>query len=1065
MKKLLIFLMSVSLIASLALFTACENFVKPKDSSETNSDITSDTGDTGSTADPIIVDPDKTAYEAPVITASEDGIIASHETSTIAMKIDDGEWEECSEVAFSEDDGEHIVKAKAIADDEYNESEAVSFAYTTVSTDLNVVKTANGISVQYTGTTLMMKVGEEYEECEETEFADPEPGVYAFLAMGGWDGENAVYYSGEVEQEIEVRKPADGILMIEDATGATASILQEDWEIKKYDGSNWVDTSASISVGKSYTGEDSMVFDCWINYTKFRYSKTYDASDIYNVIAFDVKGDGIATLELSIKDSASGIYASAKLGTLPSAWYHYEISIADAKWGLAYGGTSYPLAQAVAAYGSYIGVNDVNEILPFCDTVGFILYGETTNGANSHIYIDNVSLKYEAEPTTKYVQPLFALGTYYVPTSTVEGLPVLTLRMTDNGNSAQISSVGLENNVTFDMSVTIEGSNVTLKQKGVQEPLVVYGTFEENGRVVDITEATGNNAQFVDTSISYAVAADFTIDFENGTTGSQYVDSNWKQEQYVSEWKTISGQMNCREKDGSKVVNMAIGNGTTGKFTYDKGEPIGLANYFSVELGNYFSSSAEVKLQIYLLSTTGTKTYILGGDGIWDYFHVTTGMEKIERYLDVPVNVQSIVFVIENKAGINQYLYTDNFVVAYTFDKPAEPGPEGPELVETVVHAINFEDGAGSGNYVNSSWTQYMWDGSAYVATSGKMNSRNNGTKIVNMYGGYTTYKFIYNEGGSSLGKANKLTARVGNYFVNSAAIKIRLVVTDMNGTDHYLAGASGSFYDFPFTGSNTMISVSYEFAEMEVKSITVFVRYEGADNYLYVDDITLIYVSEAGEPAQPVEPEGPAYANLAIDFGTYTSNADYSGSEWTYDYYNNGWTDLTSTQMRYRQGDGASNNAVMNMAVDTMTRRYFYNKNGENSLGIANYYSIRLGNYFGSTAIDYKLAYVDANGGVHYLEGDANNWATIAKQGTNDSTATSQERVYLRRYRSTVLLSGRKGFERQQLSLYGRRNAPLRERIFHPGSGRFPAIRRGSRGYVLRSRGGDRRKRRKALR
>ena len=984
MKKLLIFLMSMSLVISMALFTACEQFVKPTENSDTGTDI-SDTEDTGSTDDSSNTgDPEKTAYEAPQISADENGITASHESATIAMKVDDGEWAECSEVAFSEDDGEHTVMAKAMADDEHNESEAVSFAYTTVSTDLNVVKTASGISVEYTGLMLMKMVGEDYEECEETEFADPEPGVYAFMAMGGWDGENAVYYSGEVEQEIEILKPAEGVLMIEDATGATASILQEDWDIKKYDdgAGSWVETQASISAGKSYTGEDCMVFDCWNNYGKYRYSKTYQADDMYNVIAFDVKGDGIANLELSIKDSATGIYANAKLGTLPNAWYHYEISITDEKWGLYYNGTSYPLAQAVASYGSYMGINSLNEILPYCDTISFLLSGVTPNGANAHIYVDNVSLKYEAEPTTKYIQPLYALGTYYVPTSTVDGLPILTMRITDNGQSAEISTVGLENNITFDMSVAIDGSDVTLKLKNAEDGLAVYGTFKENGKVVDITEATGTYAQYVDTSISYAVAADFSMDFENATVGSTYVDSNWKQEQYVSEWKTITNQMNCRDKNGSKVVNMAVGNGTTGKFTYNKGEAIGLANYFSVELGNYFSGASEIRMQIYLMTTSSEKVYILGADGPTFYsFHVTTAMEKIEAYLDNPVNVQSIVFVIENKSGANQYLYTDNFVVTYTFEKPAElEEPEQPEMVETVVHAIDFEDGAGSGHYVNSMWTQYKWDGSAYVSTSNQMNSRNNGTKIVNMYGGWTTYKFIYNEGGQSLGKANKLTARVGNYYVNNAAVKIRLALVDMSGTAHYLVATSSSFYDFPFTGSNTMVPVSYTFDEIEVQSIMVFVRYESGDNYLYVDDITLISVSAA-------QSEQPAYGTVhTIDFEDGTVGTNYVNDNWTQYTWNGTAYVSTSGKMNSRN----NGTKIANMYGGWTTYKFIYNEGGQ-SLGKANKLTARVGNYYvENKSIKIRLAVVDMDGTAHYLVATSSSFYDFPYTGAN--TMINQE-------------------------------------------------------------------------
>ncbi|MBP5177323.1 MAG: hypothetical protein ILP02_01925, partial [Clostridia bacterium] len=132
----------------------------------------------------------------------------------------------------------------------------------------------------------------------------------------------------------------------------------------------------------------------------------------------------------------------------------------------------------------------------------------------------------------------------------------------------------------------------------------------------------------------------------------------------------------------------------------------------------------------------------------------------------------------------------------------------------------------------------------AYEATSAKMNSRSNGSKIVNMYGGWTTYKFIYNENGAVLGKANGFTARVGNYFVEDKAIKIRVALVAEDDSMVYLYGTQSGFYDFAYTGANTMVKVEKTFDEINVKSIIIFVRYESADNYLYVDDITLTYTA-----------------------------------------------------------------------------------------------------------------------------------------------------------------------------------------------------------------------------
>ena len=847
MKKLLIVLLAIAMTTALFAFTACKKgngktsdsgeVITSPDASDSGEVITSpDASDSGEQSTPV----EKTAYESPVLTTGENGIAIAHESATVAYKLDDGDWTEGTTVSYSEVEGEHTVTAKAIEDENGLESAAISFTYETVKTALTITSTGtDSFTVAFTGVSLAMLNGETYEACETYEYTAVQPGTYTFKALGGWDADSSTFYAGEDEKSFTVLKAAEGKLVIEDATGATDSILQEEWEVKKYDNSgNWVDTTASIAAGKTYDGNDCAIFECWNNGTKFRYGKTYEATEMYNVLSFDIKGDGVAKLELSIKDSNSGIYINYSLGTLPNAWMHYDISLYDTNWKLYYNGAGYPLHDAIASYGSMFGVRSEDEVIPFCDTLSFILNGYIAGGPNAHIYFDEVSFNYAEAPETKQEMPLFALGSYYVPTTITEGYPILTLKMTSI-STAQLSTNGLDENVTFDMNVAIEGYKFTLTQKDVEQPLTIEGAFTENGKGVTLEKASGNNAQFIDTSIRYAVAANLEMDFEEATAGKAYVNEYWKQEQYISAWKAVTGQMNCREKNGTKVVNLACANGTTGRFTYNEGTAIGLANYFEIDIGNYFNGAKPVRLQLYLLSTTGSKTYFYGGDGMFSEYPVTTAMEKQRFYLDTAVNVQSIVFVIENKAGVDQYLYTDNYLLTYTFEEPEIP--EEPEVPETEVLKLDFEDGAGSGNYVNEKWTQYMWNNSAYVATSARMNSRENGSKVVNMYGGWTTYKFIYNENGSSLGKANKLTVSAGNYYKENLTLKLRLVLTDVDGNEVYLLGSKSGFTDFPYTGANTLVPQSFEFDEMEVRSITVFVRYESGDNYLYIDDLTLL--------------------------------------------------------------------------------------------------------------------------------------------------------------------------------------------------------------------------------
>ena len=871
MKKLLIIVLAVVMLMALSVFTACKKGPKgdsssdeitsteksveetseitSEDTSEDTSEATSEETSSGAgTEEPVI-----TAYDAPTVTASADGIAITHDEATaFKYKVDDGEWTEGASVDFSETLGEHTVTAVALADDDHLESDETTYTYEVKATALTINKTSPSAgTIEYVGAKLQRLEGEEFVDCDQLEYDVTTSVSYTFKACAGFDTDEDVLYVGETVKVFDFVLNADEAYVIEDFTDISPSILQSEWDIKKYTDSNtWEACKATITAGTSYSGSECGVLNFWDNGTKFRYAKTFAATDGYNKVSFDIKGNGNSKLDLSLKDSNTGIYIEMQTGTISNAWLHYEIAMSDTNWKINYGGSKYNLADAIAMMGSSVGVTSTDEVISFCDTISFIVYGYSDNGSNATAYIDNIKFTYEENAESTVEQPLFALGSYYVPTSSVEGYPTFAMRITDNGQSAELSSVDLDNNVTFDMSVAINGSVLTLTEKNSADPLTITGTFGENGKVVTLNNATGAFSQYVNTTIKYAVAANLLIDFEDGTKGSQYSSSLWTQEKLYDDtgWHTTTGQMNCREKNDSKAVNMATANGTTGRFTYNKGGvSFGLANYFEVDFGNDFANgAAPIKLKVYLTDSSNHNVYVMGGTDSFETFPVAP-MTHLALKLDTPVNLVSFTVIIENKSGMNQYLYTDNFSATYTFTDPTEPEqpqePEDPQEPAKADLTIDFEDGAGSGTYANSMWTQYKWDNSAYVSVSGKMNSRSNGSKIANMYGGWTTYKFIYNEGGESLGLANTFSARVGNYYVADKTIKIRVALEATDGTMTYLYGGEGFFYDMPYTGANTMITVDKTFDDIEVKSILVFVRYESGDNYLYIDDITLSYV------------------------------------------------------------------------------------------------------------------------------------------------------------------------------------------------------------------------------
>ena len=438
----------------------------------------------------------------------------------------------------------------------------------------------------------------------------------------------------------------------------------------------------------------------------------------------------------------------------------------------------------------------------------------------------------------------------------------------------------------------------------------------------------------------------------------------------------------------------------------------------------YKAVAFDIKLHPYSTSGTGnsdlkTTVQIMTGEGIYMNYNLNSHMDADQWYhvevslMDTgwdiagsgynPTNVPSLAFNSVSYSNINDafrdisniyftttgsygggpstYFYLDNLEllggnssIPTTFTELTTPDPDPANL------SIDFGTYSSNVDYNNASWTRYS-DG---VAQSGQMRIRQGdraaNNAVVNMYADTTTRKYAYNENGSVLGMANYFSVRLGNYFDNATAIQYKIVLVASSGSETYLAGGAGdNFATLAAAGSNssystrTFTTLEYNnFGTIAVKSFYFVIKKTSGTGYMYVDDIILCD-SNYNAPVVP--------ADLSIDFGTTTSGT-YNNASWTQ--YVNG--NSTSGQMNAREGN-TSGNAVVNMYADSSNRKYVYNENGS-ALGIANYFSIKLGNYYSNKNINYKIVIVDTDGVEHYLVGGAGSgdetYATFVPAGSN---------------------------------------------------------------------------------
>jgi len=122
--------------------------------------------------------------------------------------------------------------------------------------------------------------------------------------------------------------------------------------------------------------------------------------------------------------------------------------------------------------------------------------------------------------------------------------------------------------------------------------------------------------------------------------------------------------MRVRDKNGSNVLNMAGGYSIPYKYIYNEsGESLGLANYFSIDLGNYYDGAAACSIKVALQTKDGNLVYVLGDADNFYELAVTEALDKFEKSFDA---AEIANFYIVVKSSLNSaYIYMDNVTLSY----------------------------------------------------------------------------------------------------------------------------------------------------------------------------------------------------------------------------------------------------------------------------------------------------------------------------------------------------------------------------------------------------------------
>ena len=882
-------------------------------------------------------------------------VFNSLNASKIQVKVNDNPYEDASGIMFDEEEGTYNVSVIAIGDNiNYLDSDVAIYTYTTVNSDITVTKTATDTaSVTFTGISCMANG----EKLTENEYHAKKTENVTFTVKGGFDENTKKYYVKEKSQDVSFKVKSAINYILEDANDKEAADLADEWTVKKYS-SSWVDTTASVSMAKGRNDSNALVLNAWNNQTTFRFSKNYNINDAFNVISFDIKGDDIVTAKIQLMNSKSGVYTTYDIKTVSSCWANYKISMNDDNWKVNLDNKNYKLNEVL----SHINAYDTSEVISYFDQFNIILSGQTANGSTTKVYMDDITFETEAlgSDTTYYLDKISSsfVGSSSSINYALSKEAITTLNLT------QVNKDAKEELTLTVKEITKEKNLVTYKFNADVETSITF-MYKNDGASLVVVDTKGYGSS-IEKGTIFSKKGQVNLDFEDGNVGNPYENNMWTQYYYgASGWVSQTKKMNSRNnpKKDSKVVNFYTGSNISYLYKYNEfNEQIGLVDYVSIDLGNYFNGAKDMDVKVSLVDSKGNKHYLIGSDKEFYKFAKTTDLVTLEKYLDAPVDVKYFQLCI--KSSLNDaYLYADNLKLEFKGRKE-ETTPE----IKKANLIIDFENLTSGKDYTSDEWTKqkYTTDwvngGTMRVRTSpiGK-------STVVNMDAGYsTTYMYTYTPK-EEIGATNKISVDLGNYFNGAKEMNVKVFALDENNIKHFVIGGEKEWYTLSVTTDLETFTKEFE-EEFKVKSFVVVNKSSmNGNTYLYMDNIKILNEAKTVETKK---------ANTKLDFENLTSGKDYTSDEWTKQKYTTDW--VNGGTMRVRTSP-IGKSTVVNMDAGYSTT-YMYTYTPKEEIGATNKISVDLGNYFnGAKEMNVKVFALDENNIKHFVIGGEKEWYTLS--------------------------------------------------------------------------------------
>ena len=304
----------------------------------------------------------------------------------------------------------------------------------------------------------------------------------------------------------------------------SADLIDEGWTVSVYNNKWTEDTTASISLsGNAKDGQKALRFNSFGNSMDFKATKNYTTGTFnqsVNALQFKIMAPSYSLLKVILvcKVRIAGVWQepsfSYTLGNPATNDYiDYTIPLADGGWALWQ-----EEGKSIKTVAGWSGVHQ-DDILKYLSKVEF--YSKATDnkkGQAFNIFIDSVkfttSQTVEAEKSV--IEP--NITPYAVYTGTLANGHIIRIDI-NNGNNATAKVIDLEEPVTINGSVSMDGKDVTFTSADNGKTLFYKGKLSNRGQTISFVSATGDYAKEADEmNLNAVVAVDDFEDYQTGGT-------------------------------------------------------------------------------------------------------------------------------------------------------------------------------------------------------------------------------------------------------------------------------------------------------------------------------------------------------------------------------------------------------------------------------------------------------------------------------------------------------------------------------------------------------------------